>query len=1411
MFHHKNAFIRLPAVPVLLVCLCALLGIAGFAADTSAQEDSAYVPSDLVLPEEAAAVTLDTATPSSWDARDYGYVPTTVRTRNPYNNSWAFAAVGQAEVYALKNGLLSATAATIDLSEWHLTWFAFHSATDPLGLIANDTAQVTSSGTSYLNAGSNAISAAFTLASRRGIAAESATGTAWSTVVADKTAAIDSAWGYEDALVLTESEWLSLSSANRAAVKTLLMKYGAADVSLYFINNKAYFNSVVGSYYQSTTTGTNTECVLIGWDDNYSASNFVVTPPGDGAWLLRNDRGSAWGDGGYFWVSYYDASLEDNNVVFNAYKTPVKGETLYQYDGGSYSGSLYLEGSGISASLANVYTVSGGARNLTSVMLCSYQAGAQYTLKIYTGLTAGATNPAEGVPALTQTGTFSTAGYHSIELNSPVYLADGETFSVVVTLQDAPMVNASGATTRGVVLPVSMNASKAGIRYYQTVSAGRSFLLTSGASEWTDLSTYSGGVVARIKAVTLPVAGRLLVSYDPNGGTCSTGSAYVTEGETYGALPTPARTGYTFSGWYTAAEGGSLVSATTPVTSSGKQTLYAHWTPVDYTVTLSAVGAAVTPTTVTVHYGEPYGALPTAEKSYCTFLGWYTAAEGGALVTADTIVSRTGAHTLYARFAAETLTVTLNPNGGTCSESTLTLACGGTYGTLPTPTRTGYTFSGWYTMKTAGTAVTASSVVTASGSQTLYARWTPVDYTVTLSADGATVTPASILVRYGEAYGTLPEAVRAHYTFDGWYTAATGGTKVTASTSVTRAENHTLYARFTADTFTLTFDPAGGTCAEASRVVAYGSVYGELPVPERAGYDFAGWYTASTGGARLLATDTVTITANRTVYARWTPAAVAVTLDPNGGAVTPAAIAPIYTGTYGELPTPTREHYTFSGWYTAATGGTKVTASTSVTRAEAHTLYAHWKADILSVTFDPNGGEITDTSRLVAYNSMYGTLPTPTLEGYRFAGWFTAPSGGDQISATTRLSIGEDHTLYAHWLGVECVVTLDAREGTVSPASVTVNHDGVYGELPTPTFTGHTFLGWFTDPAAGEQVTAATTVTAVTDHTLYARWAVNSYTVTFDPAGGTCSETSRTVVYGAAYGNLPVPTRDENHAFLGWFTSDGGSVSRTELVSIDSDHTLTARWSVLRCTVTFLSNGHGTAPAALTLTPGTVMSRPETPYCLGYVFTGWYTDSACSAAWDFSEPITDDLVLYAGWSPAGEFEDVPVNEYYYGSVRWALSRGITNGVDETHFAPNDSCTRGQVVTFLWRAAGQPAVSASTVNPFTDVSSDAYYYRAVLWAVQKGITAGTSATTFEPDAVCTRGQVVTFLWRAAGQPAVSSLVCPFTDVIDADYYYTPVLWAYENAITSGTSATTFSPADECTRAQVVTFLCRADNV
>ena len=246
---------------------------------------------------------------------------------------------------------------------------------------------------------------------------------------------------------------------------------------------------------------------------------------------------------------------------------------------------------------------------------------------------------------------------------------------------------------------------------------------------------------------------------------------------------------------------------------------------------------------------------------------------------------------------------------------------------------------------------------------------------------------------------------------------------------------------------------------------------------------------------------------------------------------------------------------------------------------------------------------------------------------------------------------------------------------------------------------------------------------------------------------------------------------------------------------------------------------HGTVTASTEAAVGgstvTITVKPDSGYTLGGITV---TDSEGNelsltdngnGAYTFTMP-SGKVEIHVTFTEDGSrnpFQDVPDDAYYFEAVNWAVANNVTNGTSETTFSPNVGCTRAQVVTFLWRAAGQPEPTEGT-NPFTDVKEGAYYYKAVLWAVEKGITNGTSETTFDPDETCTRGQIVTFLWRREGKPAPTGANNPFADVKPSAYFGSAVLWAVEKGITNGTSETTFEPNEDCTRAQVVTFLFRA---
>ena len=250
-------------------------------------------------------------------------------------------------------------------------------------------------------------------------------------------------------------------------------------------------------------------------------------------------------------------------------------------------------------------------------------------------------------------------------------------------------------------------------------------------------------------------------------------------------------------------------------------------------------------------------------------------------------------------------------------------------------------------------------------------------------------------------------------------------------------------------------------------------------------------------------------------------------------------------------------------------------------------------------------------------------------------------------------------------------------------------------------------------------------------------------------------------------------------------------------------------------TVTFDVCGHGEAPEPQKVPAGGIATQPLGLKAEGWVFGGWFADKEYTKVFQFNEPINADTTVYAKWTPevvlVNPFVDVKASDYFYDAVLWAYyaKPQVTNGLDATHFGPSATCTRGQIVTFLWRALGEPAPTI-TKNPFEDVKESDYFYKAVLWAVEKGVTNGTDATHFSPNASCRREHAVAFLYRAAGKPEYSNKTNPFVDVTSSAYYYDAVLWAVEKNITKGMDATHFGPASACQRSQIVTFLYRFMN-
>jgi len=304
--------------------------------------------------------------------------------------------------------------------------------------------------------------------------------------------------------------------------------------------------------------------------------------------------------------------------------------------------------------------------------------------------------------------------------------------------------------------------------------------------------------------------------------------------------------------------------------------------------------------------------------------------------------------------------------------------------------------------------------------------------------------------------------------------------------------------------------------------------------------------------------------------------------------------------------------------------------------------------------------------------------------------------------------------------------------------------------------------------------------------------------------GGTFSVLGTVKWVDSSNNDLAATTKVTANTSYKWLFTPTDTANYNTLTGSITPYVVSYGGGEVSFTLTFSTNG-GSAVAAVSKTSGTTVDLSAyKPTRSGYTFAGWCSDEALTTAVT-SVKLTANTTVYARWTMVNPFIDVHEGDYFFDAVLWAAAKGVTNGTTPTTFAPFMNCTRAQVVTFLWRATGSPK-AAATVNPFSDVKPDAYYYDAVLWAVEQGITKGTSDTAFSPDAAVTRAQFVTLLWRLAGKHAPAG-ANPFTDVKTGTYYYDAVVWAEEKEITTGATTTTFNPNGVCDRGQIMAFLYR----
>ena len=493
----------------------------------------------------------------------------------------------------------------------------------------------------------------------------------------------------------------------------------------------------------------------------------------------------------------------------------------------------------------------------------------------------------------------------------------------------------------------------------------------------------------------------------------------------------------------------------------------------------------------------------------------------------------------------------------------------------------------------------------------------------------------------------------------------------------------------------------------------------------------------------------------------------------------------------------------------------KLYAPGAIVPAEVTKLTVQWTAPTYAVTLNTNGGTIADGKDVTGYTYGVGaTLPTDvTRTGYTFKGWYDNEGlTGDPVTAIGNTETGNKE-YWAKWEINQYTITVKPENGK---ADITITQDyGTPITAPTLTREDYQFNGW--DKAFPTTMPAE-------NLTITAQWTVNQYTITYDLASGTAEGNLDTYTVETDAFTLKNPTRP-GYTFTGWSgTGLTGEDNLTVTIQKGStgNRSYTAHWryngggssgySYYTIKATAGTGGSISPSGNVSVREGrdqTFTITPDKGYAVANVKIDGKSIGAVKS-YTFENVrrthTIEVIFMKANGNPqTGVFVDVATGSYYEDAVDWAVENGITKGTDDTHFSPDGICTRAQAVTFLWRAAGSPEPETRAM-PFTDVPVGSYYYDAVLWAVENGITKGTSDTTFSPNMTCTRAQIVTFLWRSEKSPAAGT-ANPFADVKSTAYYADAVLWAVREDITKGTTSTTFSPDADCTRAQIVTFLWR----
>ncbi|MBO7054099.1 MAG: InlB B-repeat-containing protein, partial [Bacteroidales bacterium] len=987
-----------------------------------------------------------------------------------------------------------------------------------------------------------------------------------------------------------------------------------------------------------------------------------------------------------------------------AYEIPVTAtgeQTFYaKWTANSYSITLNTNGGTINSGNVTTYTYGNSVMLPTDISKTGYTFGGWYTSSSFSG---------SPVTSITATNYGNKSFYAKWNVNSYniTYVTNNG------TINDDEYVESYDF---GVAKTLPTNVTKTGYTF-----AG-----------WYTNDSYSGDAVSAVSTTDFGDktyyakwnVNSYDITLDTDGGTINSGNI---TSYTYGVgatLPTDiTKTGYSFAGWYDESSDELVLSILS--TETGDRSFSAQWTKVPYVITLNANEGTISGNDkINYNYGDEV-TLPVPTREGYTFAGWYNNSNLVGTEFTKVESTETGNKEFWAKWDVNNYIVSLDAKGGEINSGNVASYTYNVLTILPQDvTKVGHTFEGWFDSENQKVTQISKGTI---GDVTFTAKWTAKTYNVTLQTNNGTINGETISSYTYGIGATLPTNItKTGYDFQGWYdNSSYDGGEVTEIAS-NEVGDRNFWAKWTAGIYDVTLNVAGGTInSNAIERYTYG-VGAVLPTDvTKIGFTFKGWKDEDDNFALEITTADY---GDKTFTAQWEQANYGITYNANGGSINESYDATYNYGNEITLPTDvTKDGCEFQGWYDNSNFTGEAVEAISATEFGNKTFYAKWFANSYSVVFNTNEGTI-NSGNIEGYTyGVTAILPTDvTKDGYTFTGWYSDEEcEGEVVSIISSTETG-NKTFYAGWSNTAYSITLHTNDGIISSGNVTAYTFGTEEQLPTEeqiSKTGYKFEGWFDNASCSGEAISSVASTAIGDKQYWAKWSVNSYTVTFETDGGTINSGNvKNYIYGTTV-VLPSDVIKLGYTFDGWY--DNESCAGASILSISStdlgNKTFYAKWNVNSYNVTLVTN-EGTINEGNvdSYSFGTGVTLPTNVTKSGYTFDGWFTNTSYlgSAVSSVLATETGDKTFYAKWSVntydvtlnvnGGTITNGEIDSYTYGvgAVLPLAKNMVKTGYTFVGWYANEEFAGESVTTIANNAVGEKTFYARwTINTY-DVTLNA---------------------------------------------------------------------------------------------------------